>query len=617
VNKKSKLKKSFPTPAASVTVKNPLFPPTSEPILMHHEVVSHPRKWVWWSLLGIIFALYAPILWGGYVLDDKIVITDNQFTQQGFSGISDIFTYESFRGYFGEQKNLIEGDRYRPFSIATFALEIGLFGKNNPGLSHFINLLLYFWTGIMLFQLAKELFFTKLGSNYLDKIGLLAVLFFVTHPLHVEAVANIKGRDEICTFLATLFCLKYTFFWCKRQKPFHLPLIFLLYSLALFSKESAITFLWIIPMTAYFFTDAAPKVIWKGTLPLLAATVFYFLIRIQVIGYVLSPNNQVITDVMNNPFYGMTFLEKTATIFYTLWLYLKLHILPHPLTHDYYPYQIPILHWSNPESIFSLLLHLGLGGIALWGWRSKNIYAYCAAFYLATMSIVSNLFVSVGTFMNERFAYQASWAFCLALAYFLNQHFIQKEQKWKQTVGYIIAGIFILGFSWKTAMRVPDWKDNQVLNQSALKYSPNSARSNLFYAVDLWEKRFLPHHTTMSDAPKKVLLDSMMPYFNRSLAILPNYNSALKMLAGIASEYHKLDNNYEVLLERFYQVNRNGYEPFVITYLKYLNPRVDAANAPKLAAFYQKNILLYRDTLRQAGQMRVYDSLRLQLRLPN
>jgi hypothetical protein len=614
VTKKSKLKKQVSAPTATEMLPPALNIPSCEQGLSQQSVFVPTPKWVWWSLLLLTFALYMPSLWGDYVLDDKMVITNNTFTQQGFAGIHDIFAYESFRGYFGEQKNLIEGDRYRPLSIATFALEIGLFGKNNPGLSHFINLLLYFLTAVMLFQVAKVMFYTKLSYRHLDKIVILMVLFFIAHPLHVESVANIKGRDEICTFLATLFCLKYTFSWCSYQKSFQLGMIFLFYAIGLFSKESAIPFLVVIPMTAYFFTDAAPKIIWKATIPLLAALVFYLLIRIQVIGYILNPDGKAITDVMNNPFYGTTFFQKTATIFYTLWMYLKLHVLPHPLTHDYYPYQIPILDWSNVWAIVSLLLHVGLGGLVLWGWRSKNVYAYCAAFYLATMSIVCNLFVSVGTFMNERFAYQASWAFCLALAYFLNQHFIQKEVKWKQIVGYVIAIAFLIGFSWKTWTRVPDWNNNISLNQSALKYSPNSARSNLFYAVDLWENRFLPNHSTMPVAQKKVLLDSMMPYFNRSLAILPNYNSALKMLAGIASEYHKLDNDYDALLERFYQVNRNGYEPFVETYLKYLNPRVDAANAPKLAAFYQKNILLYRDTLRQVGQVRVYDSLRLQLR---
>jgi protein O-mannosyl-transferase len=610
MSKKSKPKKQF---AVVATTDLPISPAPEAPS-DENETVQPTRTWIWWSLSLLIFGLYASSLWGGYVLDDKIVITNNQFTQQGFAGIADIFSYESFRGYFGEQKNLIEGDRYRPFSIATFAVEIGLFGKNNPGLSHFINILLYLLTGITLFQVAKELFHKNKLYDHWEKIVMLSILFFVTHPLHVEAVANIKGRDEIYTFWATFFCLKYTFFFIRNQKSFHLLVIFLLFSMALFSKESAIPFLVIIPTTLYFFTDAAPKVIWKATIPILLATIFYLLVRIQVIGYILNPDGKVITDVMNNPFYGMSFLQKTATIFYTLFIYLKLHVFPHPLTHDYYPYQIPILDWSNVWAIFSLAIHLGLGGLVVWGWRSKNIYAYCALFYLATMSIVSNLFVSVGAFMNERFAYQASWAFCLALSYFLNKHLIQKESRWKQGMGYGIAGIFIIGFSWKTGMRVLDWKDNTTLNQSALKYSPNSARSNLFYAVDLWEKRFLPNHATMAAEPKKALLDSMMPYFNRSLSILPNYNSALKLFAGIASEYHKLDHDYDTLLERFYQVNRNGSEPFVETYLKYLNPRVDAANAPKLAAFYQKNIVLYRDTLHQVGQMRIYDSLRLQLR---
>jgi hypothetical protein len=85
------------------------------------------------------------------------------------------------------------------------------------------------------------------------------------------------------------------------------------------------------------------------------------------------------------------------------------------------------------------------------------------------------------------------------------------------------------------------------------------------------------------------------------------------MLAGIAAEYHKLDDDYDTLLDRFYQVNRNGYEPFVETYLKYLNPRATALNVSKLDLFYQKNTRLYRDTLGQPIQAQLYDSLRQQL----
>ena len=53
-----------------------------------------------------------------FVLDDQIVITSNDFTKKGVKGIADIFANDSFTGYFGEQKDLVAGSRYRPLSIA-------------------------------------------------------------------------------------------------------------------------------------------------------------------------------------------------------------------------------------------------------------------------------------------------------------------------------------------------------------------------------------------------------------------------------------------------------------------------------------------------------------------
>src|SRR5678816_2407002 len=104
---------------------------------------------------------------------------------------------------------------------------------------------------------------------------------------------------------------------------------------------------------------------------------------------------------MNNPFYGMSFGEKMATVFYTLLLYLKLLVYPHPLTHDYYPYHIHMMHWTDWAPILSLLLHSVFIVVMVKGWKKKTTWSYSIAFYLVTLSIVSNLVISVGTFMNE------------------------------------------------------------------------------------------------------------------------------------------------------------------------------------------------------------------------
>jgi hypothetical protein len=64
------------------------------------------------------------------------------------------------------------------------------------------------------------------------------------------------------------------------------------------------------------------------------------------------------------------------------------------------------------------------------------------------------------------------------------------------------------------------------------------------------------------------------------------------MKAGIAGEYHKLDQNYEKLIKAFEEVNLTGtYEKFILEYLKFVNPRVsNRKDALLLAAFYERMI---------------------------
>ena len=46
----------------------------------------------------------------------------------------------------------------------------------------------------------------------------IASLLFLAHPLHTEAVANIKGRDEIMTLLGSLGALWFTLKYLDTKK---------------------------------------------------------------------------------------------------------------------------------------------------------------------------------------------------------------------------------------------------------------------------------------------------------------------------------------------------------------------------------------------------------------
>lgn len=574
----------------------------------------------------LVVALYISTVRFDYALDDTMVIVDNKFTQRGFDGIGDIFKYESFRGYFGEKKNLLEGDRYRPLSIATFAAEVSLFGKGNKAAGHFMNILLYVLTAILMYRVLLFMFPSKNtegGSEQkfaqLFSVPMIATALFIAHPLHVEVVANIKGRDEILALLGELGTLYFTFRYLNDKNTKYLLASFVAFLVGIFSKESAITFLAVVSLTAHFFTKASFGEKMKVTLPVVAGTFLYLLMRINAIGYLLD--GKEVTDLMNNPFYGMSFGDRLATVFYTLLLYLKLHIFPHPLTHDYYPFQILKMSWTDWQSLLSLALHIGLVAVILRGWKNRTVWAYTAAFYLVTLSIVSNLVVSVGTFMNERFVYHASLGFCIAVAYLLMSVLNKSKENNKNVLGLGLASLLVIGFSVKTMMRVPDWKNGSTLNASAIINSPNSARSNCFYAISIWEDKFLKLPPSATIEQKKALLDEMKPYFERSLQILPKYSAALKMWAGVAGEYHKIDNNLDNLLKEFERINRAGvYEPFTIQYLTYINNKVGTkAEGEKLQAFYTTFLAFFKENYGTTVLPAEYQKLLngIQTRLPS
>ncbi len=337
----------------------------------------------------------------------------------------------------------------------------------------------------------------------------------------------------------------------------------------------------IIPLSLYFFTKTSFKNIFISLVPLLIAAIIYLSIRYQVIGYFLSSGGTPITDIMNNPFYGLETGEKFATIFYTLGLYIKLLFFPHSLTHDYYPYQIPIIHWEDARAIIPLITYVGLVIIALVGMKKKAVWSYGILFYLATLSIVSNIPFTVGTFMNERFLFIPSIGFCIVLAWV----FVEKMSSLIKTnyMGLGFLGLFIVGFTWKTLDRLPDWKNRLTLNESGASASPNSARANCFLGTAIFEEEY---KKTTDANHKKALIKEVAYFIDKALAIHPNYGSALTMQSGVVAEEYRYDRDLDKLLEEFYKIIiKKDNIPFIDQYIEYLIGRTDGQ---KLADFCYK-----------------------------
>ena len=521
--------------------------------------------WFLLIFLGLSFALYFQCIPYGYVLDDKIVLSENKFTTNGLAGIKDIFKYDTFQGYFSEKKDLLEGGRYRPLSLVTFAIEHEIAGLN-PKLSHTINILLYALCAWLIFILMNLLVGGK--NKWWWSIPFLTAIIYLVHPVHTEAVANIKGRDElmamIFALLTTIACVKYGMNGKLKHLLFAVPL----FILGILSKENVITFLAVIPLAMLVFSKGSFKRIALTFGVLFSVFGIYLFTRYQIFGYIVGDNE--VTDIMNNPFAEMDGAEKFGSKWYTMYEYLRLSFVPHPLTHDYYPYHIPKVgvfgHW---KPIMAIVMHLALLAYSIIGFKKHRIISFAIWFYIITISIVSNFVVGVGTFMNERFIFISSMGVSLAIAYLL----MKASEKWDPKIMYGIAGFILVLFSVKTFSRVPVWESALTLNQAAVKVSTNSARSNSFMATALFEE----FKVTEGREKKIRLLNEAKPYAARALEVYPVYHSGNLMKAGIEAELYKLEGDLPALLKTFTEVGTAQPQlGFLGQYCEYLNGRADA-----------------------------------------
>lgn len=455
----------------------------------------------------IALVLYANTLSHGFVLDDKIVITENQFTKQGLDGIGDIFSHDSMTGFFGKDKNLVAGGRYRPLSMAMHAMEWELFG-NNPFMYHLLNVLLYVLSGLVLFYVLAQFFPIK--DKSLLSIAVISTAIYIAHPLHTEVVANIKSRDEILSILLAFGAFAFVLKWLNTRKTVLLIASATVFLLSLLSKESSVVFVGIVPLAIY---TLMPKRSIKDALlsvvPFFITTLVYLGIRFAVIG---SAKTEIANELMNNPFLNASSSEQYATIFLTLLYYLKLSFFPHPLTHDYYPKQIPIVDWGDGLVLISVALHIVLLVIGIMGLRNRNIYGFAIFTYLGGLVLYSNLLFPIGTFMNERFLYVPTLAVAVLIAFL-----VIKQTKTKVAMAVSIAIVALYGF--KTIDRNFVWESDATLALADIEVSSESAKCNMaagLAKIDLAKEE-------RSEVKKKVLLKEGIVFLKKSLEIYPTY----------------------------------------------------------------------------------------------
>jgi len=490
-------------------------------------------------LCCVCFLFYANSMLNRYALDDSITIERNAYVQMGLSGIPKILTNDSYASYYtnmgGDPTKQLSGGRYRPLSEIIFAIEQQFFGDSEvlPHFRHFVNILAYMACILSIFYFLEKFLFKKIpwGSD----MAFLAAFLFAIHPIHTEVVANIKSLDEILSMLFIMLTFIYSLNYLRDKQTKHLLFATGSFLLAMLAKEYAVTLLFFIPLTFYLLDDKKPVPAIMATMPYIGVFIIYLLLRGNAVGFHKPPPS---TDLLANPYLYATHIEKIATEWFVMGKYIKLLLIPYPLSSDYSYYQITYHNFSDITVLLSILIY---AAIFVWGimlLNKKSILSFAVFFFLLNIFMVSNFLLDIGATMGERLVFHSSLGLIIILSYYLFKWISKKPLQTKKNLVIGIASVIGVVCFGETVIRNAQWKDDTVLFTHDVSVVPNSCLVNNNTSWG-YLSRSEEKENTVDQA--KAYLDSSKKYSFRALRLNPKYEAAYLNLGGVYFHQGLLD----------------------------------------------------------------------------
>jgi tetratricopeptide (TPR) repeat protein len=494
-------------------------------------VPTKPDFWHSFRLQAILLALLSIVFYANTfkheaAFDDMMAISENQYVQQGVSGIPAILTTDAFQSYLEHKNgsNQLAGGRYRPLSLITFAIEQQLMGvapdnesanekeariATQMPIRHTINVLLYALSVVVLLSLLRYIVFPQSPVA-----AFIAALLFAIHPLHTEVVANVKSRDEILSvlFICLTFIKAFQYYDTRNTQKLIAALVFCF--LALLSKEYGVTLMVLLPLAFYIFRKATISQSLKATALYIAPLAVYFLLRTASVTEMAEGAEN---NVLNNPYLYATPVQKLATEIGILLQYLKLLLLPHPLIADYSYRAIPYSSFSSILVWLSLIVYLGLASAMVWFAGKRHLLGFAIAIYLGNLLLVSNLLIDIGAPMGERLIYHSSLGFCIALAWAASAWVTKSKTAIIATLG-VVAVITVIS-AYVVIDRNKDWKNSEILFMTDVAKSPDNVLMNNNAAAGCMAQA----KRTTDPALRKEWFTKAIAYFDKTIAIYPGH----------------------------------------------------------------------------------------------
>jgi cytochrome c-type biogenesis protein CcmH/NrfG len=494
--------------------------------------------------------------------DDKLVITENEYTRQGITGLRAIFT---------KRVSVPDKNVYRPIPQALFALEFDL-SKHDPHVLHLFNMIWYAIACVIVFYFIQFVF-----PPFHSVFPFISALLFTVHPLHVEVVANIKSRDELLAFLFGLLAVVLLIKAVEMRKWRVGLLAVVCYTLAILSKQNAITLLpvavlvfwcrqksdwtnqnvhWLIAagflLAGFTLQNIVLIAIASAWVAVISVTRQKWVIGLAIAGiiiavYLLSlklvlaedvATVQSTSTVLNNIFLWTKEPGKVLpTALVNIARYIGLFLYPHPLIHLYGYNQIPLYGWHEVEP-WAVLVAIALcAWLLLKTWRQKRPILFGVLFFAVTYSIYSNLIVLAPDTMADRYLFMPSLGLTLIatdLLFWLGgiDFFNPDFRKARPRGALLLFGLVLVGYFARTWIGNRDWENDQTLIFNRIAYMENNAAAQATYGFVLYQNS----QTATTDQEQRLLRSKSMQAFIRAVEIYPDFYLAWISIGKLFAE---------------------------------------------------------------------------------
>ncbi len=413
--------------------------------------------------LGISIFLYVNTIPGDFVYDDLVVTEQSEL--RSWSGLWRVWSQPYVSGN-------QESGVWRPVTMTSFLVHFSGIGET-PQSFHVSNIVL---NGLVVYCVYLLLLTLKFPHTQ----ALLIAGIFAFLPIHSEAVASIKARDEL---LATFFALSSWVFFnlATRRNGIHLRLLtvsVLLYIAGILAKETYIAVPGIIVFSYWVLRSPVKRNIWKVIITYTVAGIVYMFVRWQVLGahtFGVISSPYTLNPLGYEP-WGTRILTSASFIYY----YVQKTLVPLNLAADYSFRTLPLVSsligsWS---SLFGVLIVGGGVATILFSGLRKSIPGLGIIIFLVGIASVTQTVVLTVNMFADRWMYFPS----LGIAVILGWIFLQIKKR-SIRIYIVLLAALASWYSFITISRNTIWRNTETLYTSMVRDAPQNAHARFLLGV--------------------------------------------------------------------------------------------------------------------------------------